>query len=152
MNLYNMLAEGGLFDFDATLPFIALEFLLLTTILNILYYKPITKVIDAREDYIRDTLNKASKYLDEANQMTKKYESELIAARKESIKLVAESQKQAQELVTVQINQAQKEAQELIDNSMKQLEKEKNKSIYSLKKQIEQISEQIKDKLISVYL
>jgi F-type H+-transporting ATPase subunit b len=152
INLFSLLAEGGLFDFDATLPFIALEFLLLISVLNLIYYQPITQVIDSREDYIRENLNKASLYLDEANELTKNYELELMAARKEAIKIVTKSQNEAQEFVNAQINQAQKEAQELIQTSMMQFEKEKNKAIYSLEKQVEQISEQIKNKLISTYI
>lgn len=152
MNLSSLLAEGGLFDFDATLPFIALEFLVLISVLNLIYYQPITRVIDSREDYIRGNLNKASIYLEEANELTKNYELELIAARKEAIKMVTISQNEAQEFVNAQIQQAQKEAQELIHNSMMQLEKEKNKAIYSLEKQVEQLSEQIKNKLINIYI
>jgi F-type H+-transporting ATPase subunit c len=152
INSYSLLAAGGLFDFDATLSFIALEFLLLTSVLNLIYYQPISKVIDSREDYIRENLNKASLYLDQANELTKKYELELITARKEAIKMVTTSQTEAQEFVNAQISQAQKEAQELIQSSMMQFEKEKNKAIYSLEKQVEQLSEQIKNKLISIYI
>ncbi|BDE17512.1 ATP synthase CF0 subunit II (chloroplast) [Galdieria partita] len=152
INSSTLLAEGGLFDFDATLPFVALEFLLLIIVLNLIYYQPITQVIDSREDYIRENLNKASIYLDEANELTKNYELELIAARKEAIRMVTTSQNEAQEFVNTQIYQAQKEAQELIHSSMIQFEQEKNKAIYSLEKQVEQISEQIKNKLISTYI
>nr|YP_009051119.1 ATP synthase CF0 B' subunit [Galdieria sulphuraria]AIG92562.1 ATP synthase CF0 B' subunit [Galdieria sulphuraria] len=152
INSFSLLAEGGLFDFDATLPFIALEFLLLIIVLNLIYYQPIIQVIDSREEYIRENLNKASIYLDEANELAKSYELELIAARKEAIKMVTTSQNEAQEFVNAQIHQAQKEAQDLIHSSMMQFEKEKNKAIYSLEKQVEQISEQIKNKLISTYI
>jgi len=31
---------GGLFDFNATLPLMALQFILLTTVLTFLFYKP----------------------------------------------------------------------------------------------------------------
>jgi len=48
----NMLAltegEGGLFDFNATLPLMALQFVLLTVVLTFIFYKPVSKVIDER--------------------------------------------------------------------------------------------------------
>ncbi|MBD0363880.1 MAG: F0F1 ATP synthase subunit B', partial [Coleofasciculus sp. C3-bin4] len=48
--------EGGLFDFDATLPLMAVQFLLLVVLLNAVFYKPLTKAIEDRADYIRTTL------------------------------------------------------------------------------------------------
>jgi F-type H+-transporting ATPase subunit b len=47
--------KGGLFDLDATLPIIAVQFLLLVAVLNSLFYEPVTRVIDSRNDYIRTT-------------------------------------------------------------------------------------------------
>jgi len=53
--------EGGLFDLDATLPLMAIQFLLLATILNILFYKPLGKAIDDRAGYVQGQLNQAKK-------------------------------------------------------------------------------------------
>jgi len=36
---------GGLFDIDATLPLVAIQFLLLMVILNILLYSPLLSII-----------------------------------------------------------------------------------------------------------
>ena len=38
-------SEGGLFDFDATLPLMAAQVVLLTYILNALFFKPVGKVL-----------------------------------------------------------------------------------------------------------
>jgi F-type H+-transporting ATPase subunit b len=43
---------GGLFDFNATLPLMAIQFVLLTVVLTFIFYKPITKVLEDRESYI----------------------------------------------------------------------------------------------------
>ena len=53
-------SEGGLFDFDATLPFMALQIILLTFVLNILFYGPVTKILDDRNTTIRNNLKEAS--------------------------------------------------------------------------------------------
>ena len=37
---------GGLFDFNATLPLMALQILLLMVVLNAIFYTPIAKVLD----------------------------------------------------------------------------------------------------------
>jgi F-type H+-transporting ATPase subunit b len=36
--------KNGLFDLDATLPIIAIQFLLLVAVLNSLFYEPVTRV------------------------------------------------------------------------------------------------------------
>ena len=42
-----------MFDFDATLPVMALQFLVLAALLNVIFYKPLTKALDDRDNYIR---------------------------------------------------------------------------------------------------
>ena len=37
---------GGLFDFNATLPLMALQIILLSVVLTFVFYKPVSKVID----------------------------------------------------------------------------------------------------------
>ena len=54
---------GGLFDFNATLPLMAIQFILLTVVLTFVFYKPVSKVIDDRETYINDNLTTASEKL-----------------------------------------------------------------------------------------
>ena len=49
--------RGGLFDFNATLPLMALQILLLMVVLNLVFYTPVAKVLDERDEYIRKNLN-----------------------------------------------------------------------------------------------
>jgi F-type H+-transporting ATPase subunit b len=75
-----LLAEepaGGLFDFGATLPFIVIQFLLLMFILNLILYRPLIKLVNQRNEYVLDNLNKASEKLVEANVLVVNYEAKL---------------------------------------------------------------------------
>ena len=58
-------SEGGLFDFDATLPLMAAQVVLLTYILNALFFKPVGKVVEGREDYVLTSRTEAKKKLAE---------------------------------------------------------------------------------------
>jgi len=74
--IYILLAEesaGGLFDFGATLPFIVIQFLLLMFILNLILYRPLIKLVNQRNEYVLDNLNKASEKLIEANELVVNY-------------------------------------------------------------------------------
>ena len=64
---------GGLFDINATLPLVAIQFVLLTIILNIILYNPLLTIIEERKEYILTNLSKASEILAEANKLTEQY-------------------------------------------------------------------------------
>ena len=51
---------GGLFDIDATLPLVAIQFVLLMIVLNILLYNPLLTVMAERNEYILNNLITAS--------------------------------------------------------------------------------------------
>ena len=67
---------GGLFDFDGTLPLVAIQFILLMVILNIVFYNPLLVAITERNDFILNNLAKASQVLTKANGLTAQYEQE----------------------------------------------------------------------------
>ena len=61
---------GGLFDINATLPLVLIQFVLLVIILNIILYTPLLTIIEERKEYILTNLGKASEILAEANKLT----------------------------------------------------------------------------------
>jgi F-type H+-transporting ATPase subunit b len=84
---------GGLFDIDATLPLVAIQFILLTVILNVILYSPLLGIMEERKEYILTNLGKASELLSEANKLTTQYEEELNSVRKEAQLEITNSQK-----------------------------------------------------------
>ena len=153
MPLARMLAmsegAGGLFDFNATLPLMALQILLLMVVLNLVFYTPIAKVLDERDEYIRKNLTEASDTLSKAEAITKQYEQDLAQERRESQLIIASAQKEAQEIVAMEINQAQKDTEALVNEATQQLNTQKDKALLALEEQVNTLSEQIKNKLLS---
>lgn len=144
--------EGGLFDFDATLPLMTLQFLLLMILLNIVFYKPIAKVLDDRDEYIRNSLTTASAYLVKADALTQRYEQDLAKSRKEAQEIIRSSQQEAQKVVSTNIKKAQQKAEQLVINSSIELNTKKEEAIKTLENQVDVLSEQIKQKLLSELL
>ena len=142
-------AEGGLFDFNATLPLMALQILLLMVVLNLVFYTPVAKVLDERDEYIRKNLAEASETLAKAEAITKQYEQDLAQERRESQLIIASAQKEAQEIVAMEIKQAQKDTESLVNEATQQLNKQKEKALLALEEQVNTLSEQIKNKLLS---
>nr|YP_009122216.1 ATP synthase subunit b' [Vertebrata lanosa]AJH65974.1 ATP synthase subunit b' [Vertebrata lanosa] len=142
-------SKGGLFDFNATLPLMALQFLGLTLILNLLYYKPIINVLDDREEYIRNSLTSASASLLKADELTKTYELELAGSRKSAQKIIKNAQEEAQLIVSEKIKEAQKNAEQLLLDAYHQLSIQKEEALKNLEVQVDTLSDQIQDKLLN---
>jgi len=90
---------GGLFDIDATLPLVAIQFVLLVVLLNVILYNPLLTIIEERKEYILTNLGKASEILAEANKLTTQYEQELANVRKEAQLEIINSQKIHKEIL-----------------------------------------------------
>ena len=142
-------SEGGLFDFNATLPLMALQILLLMVVFNLVFYIPIANVLFERDQYICKNLTEASETLAKAEAITKQYEQDLAQERRESQFIIASAQKEAQEIVAMEINQAQKDTEALVNEATQQLNTQKDKALLALEEQVNTLSEQIKNKLLS---
>lgn len=142
-------SKGGLFDFNATLPLMAIQILLLMVVLNAIFYKPVAKILDERDEYIRTNLTQASDMLSRAEAITKKYEQDLASERRESQIIISSAQKEAQEIVSLEIKQAQKDTEQLVNEATNQLNLQKDKALTALEGQIAILSDQIKTKLLS---
>nr|ARW63720.1 ATP synthase CF0 subunit II [Chondria sp. (in: red algae)] len=141
-------SKGGLFDFNATLPLMALQFLALTVMLNFLFYKPVGNILDDREEYIRNSLTSASASLVKANELTQKYELELAESRKRAQNIIKNAQQEAQLIVSEKIKEAQKDAEQLLFNAYQELSVQKQQALKTLEIQVDLLSDQIRNKLL----
>ena len=138
---------GGLFDIDATLPLIALEFVLLMVILNIILYGPLLKVIEERKEYILTNLSEASNILAEANKLTTQYEQELEDVRKQAQLEIAKSQKIHKEILEVEVNISQKYIDNLLDTITKDLLAKKEIALNNLDEIVQSLATDIETRL-----
>jgi F-type H+-transporting ATPase subunit b len=138
---------GGLFDINATLPLVAIQFLLLMVILNIILYNPLLTVIEERKEYILTNLSKASEILAEANKLTTKYEQELDSVRKEAQLEITNSQKIHKEILEVELNISQKYIDNLLDTITKDLLAKKDIALNSLDEIVKSLCSSIETRL-----
>lgn len=138
---------GGLFDIDATLPLVAIQFLLLMVILNIVLYNPLLTIIEERKEYILTNLGKASELLAEANNLTAQYEEELTSVRKEAQLEITNSQKIHQEILDLEINISQKYLDNLLDTITNDFENKKTLALNNLEASVQSLCNDINVKL-----
>ena len=139
---------GGLFDFNATLPLMALQFILLTVVLTFVFYKPVSKVIDERETYINGNLTTASEKLIKADELYNEYDEQLKTARVSAQAIIAQSEKEAKDTVAGEIDQARQDAAKLIERTNIELESQKTLALQQLETQVDELSQLIKEKLL----
>jgi len=139
---------GGLFDFNATLPLMAIQFVLLTVVLTFVFYKPVSKVLDERETYINGNLTQASDKLTKADELYKQYDEQLKTARVNAQSIIAQSEKEAKDVVATDIGQARTDAAKLIELTNKELEAQKSIALQQLETQVDELSQLIKEKLL----
>jgi len=138
---------GGLFDINATLPLVAIQFLLLMVILNILLYSPLLAVIAERNEYILNNLARASETLAKANELTAQYEQELNSVRKEAQLEITNSQKIHKEILEIELNISQKYIDNLLDTITKDLLDKKNTALNSLDTIVQSLCVEIETRL-----
>ena len=141
------LGPGGIFDFNGTLPIIAIQFVLTVIVLNTLLYTPLLTIIEERKEYILTNLGKASELLAEANKLTEQYEQELATVRKEAQLEIINSQKIHQEILEIELNISQKYIDNLLDTIQKDLLAKKNIALNSLDEIVKSLCANIETRL-----
>ena len=138
---------GGLFDINATLPLVAIQFLLLMVVLNVILYNPLLTVIEERKEYILTNLSEASKILAEANKLTTQYEQELDDVRKQAQLEITKSQKIHKEILEVEVNISQKYIDNLLDTITKDLFAKKEIALNNLDEIVQSLATDIETRL-----
>jgi F-type H+-transporting ATPase subunit b len=138
---------GGLFDFDATLPLVAIQFIMLMVVLNIVFFNPLLIAIRERNEFILNNLAKASKVLTKANELTAQYEQELTSIRKEAQLEITNSQKIHKEILDIELNISQKYIDNLLDIITRDLVNKKNIALNSLYNIVQSLCFEIENKL-----
>jgi F-type H+-transporting ATPase subunit b len=138
---------GGLFDINATLPLVAIQFVLLMVILNVILYSPLLSIIAERKEYILNKLAKASTILAKANELTAEYEQELDSVRKDAQLEITNSQKIHKEILEIELNISQKYIDNLLDTITKDLFDKKNTALNSLDEIVQSLCLEVETRL-----
>ena len=138
---------GGLFDFDATLPLVAIQFIVLMVVLNVVFFNPLLVTLRERNEFILNNLAKASEILTKANLLTAQYEQELTRIRKEAQLEITNSQKIHQEILEIELNISQKYIDNLLRNIITDLNSKKNLALNSLDNIVKSLCLEIENKL-----
>jgi F-type H+-transporting ATPase subunit b len=139
---------GGLFDFNATLPLMAIQFILLTVVLTFVFYKPIAKVLESRETFINTNLSQASEKLLQADKLCAEYEAQIKSAKLEAQSVILLSETETKAYISEELAKSKQDALTFVTEANQQLELQKDLAIKQLELQIEELGQLIKEKLL----
>jgi F-type H+-transporting ATPase subunit b len=117
-------------------------------VLNAIFFKPLTKVLEERSDYIRANETEARDRLSKAQALAQQYEQELAETRRQYQATIASAQEEAKRMAADQIASAQREAQAQREQAQQELDKQRQEALQALEQQVESLSGQILNKLL----
>ena len=142
-------SEGGLFDFDATLPLMAAQVVLLTYILNALFFKPVGKVVEEREDYVLTSRTEAKKKLAEVEKLETDLKNQLKGARQAAQKVIAEAEDDSDKLYKEALALANSEANASREKARKEIDSQRESALNQLKSDADKLGDLIVQKLLA---
>lgn len=141
--------EGGLFDLDATLPLMAVQVVLLTFILNALFFRPVGRTVEEREGFVTTSRAEAKQQLAQAQRLEADLTEQLKEARQDAQKLIVEAEQESDKLYREALATAQAEAIAIREKARREIEAEKDQALASLKVQADQLGSLIVDRLLA---
>ena len=138
---------GGLFDINATLPLVTIQFILTAVVLNPILFNPLVKIIDKRDDYVSETVDKASKLLLEADILTEQYENKLESVKKETQIDIADSQEIYKEVFELILKISQTYIDDLLFDITKDLLIKKKFALNNLSQVVKTLHDDLQKRL-----
>merc|ERR1719198_1236531 len=141
-------ASGKVFDFNATLPAMATQFLLLMVFLDKTWFGPVGGLLDDRDAKIQTRLSSVKTGDEELENLAQEAEMLLKAARTEAQNRVADAKSKAASKAEAEIEAEKTKLDSEFAKSMKELESEKIESQRNVDKQVTELSAFIISKIL----
>ncbi|MCP9900448.1 F0F1 ATP synthase subunit B' [Cyanobium sp. AMD-g] len=140
--------EGGLFDLDATLPLMALQVVLLTFILNSLFFRPVGKAVEDREGYITTSRTQAKEKIAQTVRLEADLKEQLKGARLEAQKVILEAEQDSDRLYREAMAVAQAEAIASRESARSKIDGQRADALSLLEADADRLADLIVDRLL----
>jgi len=141
--------EGGLFDLYATLPLMAVQVVLLTLILNALFFRPVGRAVEEREGYIATSRADAKQKLAQAQRLEADLTEQLKEARQQAQQLIVEAEQEVDKLYREALAVAQADANATREQARREIEAERDQALTALAADADRLGALIVDRLLA---
>ena len=141
--------EGGLFDLDATLPLMAVQVVLLTFILNALFFRPVGRVVEEREGYITTSRAEAKQKLAQVERLEADLKEQLKDARVATQKLILEAEQDSDKLYREALAAATADANATREQARREIDAQRESALSQLKGDADKLGDLIVSRLLA---
>lgn len=141
--------EGGLFDLDATLPLMAVQVVLLTFILNSLFFRPVGRAVEEREIFISTSRADAKQKLAQAERLEADLKEQLKDARQQSQKLILEAEQDMDRLYRDALAAATADANASREQARREIDSQRDQAMDRLNKDADKLGDLIVNRLLA---
>ena len=141
--------EGGLFDLDATLPLMAVQVVLLTLILNALFFRPVGRAVEEREGFIATSRADAKQKLAQAQRLEADLTEQLKEARQQAQQLIVEAEQEVDKLYREALAAAQADANATREQARRDIEAQLDQAVAALGAESDRLGTLIVDRLLA---
>ena len=141
--------SGGLFDLDATLPLMAVQVVLLTFVLNALFFRPVGKAVEDREGYITTSRAQAKDKLAQVQRLENDLKDQLKEARQQAQQLIVEAEQEVDKLYREALGLAQAEANASREKARREIEQQRDQALAALGTQSDKLGGLIVERLLA---
>ncbi|QDZ18305.1 subunit b' of chloroplast F-type H+-transporting ATPase [Chloropicon primus] len=138
---------GKLFDFDLTLPIMAAQFLVLMVFLDKTWFSPVGKVLDDRDENLRNILSGVQDNSGDVQKMEDEAAKVVSDARTAAANLIASEKKAAQDAGDEKLASLKKKLDAQYEAASAALVKEEEGARKALEPEIEKLAKQIVEKV-----
>merc|ERR1712224_398666 len=142
-------AEAGkIFDFNATLPIMAAQFLLLMVFLDKTWFGPVGTVLDERDAKIRARLGSVETGVEELEALTKEAAMLLKDARAEAQANITDAKSKASAKIEAELATEKSLLDAELARAVKELESERNAAQGAIDQQVSELSKYIIERVL----
>ncbi|KAG6547495.1 hypothetical protein Mapa_010943 [Marchantia paleacea] len=140
--------KGKIFDFNLTLPIIAIEFLTLMVALDNIWFKPVAAVMDKRDEEIRNKLLGVRDNSGEIKKLQQEAEAIIKAARAETTNALNNTKRETAAALEVKLQESKARIESELAEALANLEEQKEETLKGLDKQVSALSDEIISKVM----
>lgn len=123
-------------------------FIFLLLILKRIAWKPILNSLNERENFIKDSLDKAETAKKEAEKLIADNKTNILKAEEEAHKIIEQSREYAEKLKNQILDESKTQSKKMIEDAAREIERKNAEAFTKLKDQVADIAVQAAEKIL----
>jgi len=135
-------------EFNATFIVAFVSFIVFTVIMNLILYKPLSKIVTQRQNFIDEHYKEAKEHTTKSEAILKDKERKLTKTKHDAKQIIVDKTNEVKTQKSTMTSDAQQKAGKTIDSAKEDLQKSKNEAQGVLSNQVIDLAQNISSKIL----